>query len=154
MIRPATHDDFIAWLGLCKTMHRISPFAEIEPDWVAVGKLFRQCLSSKLGCVLVAEHGGRLTGTLIGLAQQWWWCRKRVASDLTLYSQYPGDGPALLEAFVAWAWSVPTVVHVVCGQSSGIDIERTGAMYLGAGMKQIGGLYYLERPAISQENAA
>lgn len=154
MIRPATHDDFLAWRGLCERLHAQSPFASIPPEWEGIGKLFRQCLSSRLGCVLVAEHGGRLTGTVLGLAQEWWWCRKRVASDLLLYSERPGDGPALLSAFMDWAWSVPSVIHVVCGQSSGVDIERTSAMYRQAGMKPIGGLFYADRPTISRENAA
>lgn len=132
----------------------MSPMSDVMPDLETSAKVFRSCLASKLGCVLVSEHGGRITGTVIGVAQEWWWCRKRVASDLLLYAERPGDGIALLRAFMDWAWKVPGVIHVMCSQSSGIEVMRTARIYERAGLKMIGGMYLASRPQQVEERAA
>ena len=146
MIRRATHDDFVQWIELCQKFHAKTPFAGVEPDIPGCSKLFRQCLASKLGCVFVADRGGRLSGTLLGVAQEWWWCRKRVASDLIFFAERPGDGIAMLRAFVDWAWSVPSVIDIMPGTSSGIDIDRTDQLYERVGFRRIGSLFYMRRP--------
>lgn len=146
MIRPATHDDFLQWRALAERCHNRSPFSHMGIDLAEGSKAFRNCLASKLGTVLVAERGGRITGTIIGVAQEWWWCRKRVASDLMLYAEHPGDGLSLLRHFITWAWTVPGVTQVMCSQSSGIQTARSWRIYQRAGMRCIGGLYLIDRP--------
>lgn len=154
MIRQARYEDFMAWRRLAEKAHSLSPFVVVPIDVEIGAKVFRQCMSSRLGCVFMSEHGGRITGTITGVAQEWWWCRKRVASDLVWYAERPGDGIALLRRFIQWAWSVPGVVQVMCSQSSGIEIERTGRVYERVGMRLIGGMYLIDRPAVAGEQAA
>lgn len=139
-IRRATIEDFPQWSELCQRLLAKTPYAGIPPDMPTAAKLYGQCINSKLGCVLVADHG-RLTGTILGVAQELWWSRKRYATDLLFYSESPGDGLKLLRGFLTWAWSLPSVVEVTLGQSSGLDIERTGILYERVGLTRMGSIY-------------
>ena len=139
-VRKAEIEDYPAWCDLVRRLFDKTPYAAIPVDLPAISKLYSQCLHSKLGCVYVAEHG-RLTGTIMGVAQTLWFSQKRYATDLLFYSERPGDGRLLLRAFLDWAWSLPSVVEVTLGQSSGIDVERTGILYERAGLTRVGSLY-------------
>ncbi len=145
MIREANHDDFLQWRELCERFHQRTPFAATPIDLAVGSRIFRRCLSSRVGRVFVSVRGGRLTGTLVGVAEEWWWCRKRVASDLIFYADNVWDAVGLLRGFVSWGHSVPGVVDLMCGQSSGIDVDRMAILYRRVGLKPIGGLYHMRR---------
>lgn len=141
MIRSATIEDFPQWFDLAKRLRDQTPYADIEFDRAMIARLYGRCIASRLGCVLVSTHGGRLTGTIVGVAQELWWSRRKYATDLLFFSERAGDGFRLLKSFQDWAWSVPSVEEVTLGQSSGIDVERTEKLYLRAGLKKVGGLF-------------
>lgn len=112
-------------------------------DRMSITKTYGQCISSALGFGKVAVHDQKLTGVLLGVAAPLWWSDKRYASDLIFYSERAGDGLKLLRHFVAWARTVPRVVEISCGQSSGIEVERTAVLYRRAGFSHVGGLWCL-----------
>ena len=140
MIRPATIEDYPQWHDLCYRLLKQTPYAGIEVDRASVAKIYGQCVSSRMGCVLVADSG-KITGTIMGVAQELWWSRKRYATDLLFYSERPGDGIRLLRGFLDWAWALPSVAEVTLGQSSGIEIERTGLLYERLGLTKVGSIY-------------
>ena len=140
MIRAARIEDYPQWLELAKRLLDKTPYVGIPPEYPGVAKLYSQCIQSRLGCVFVAEHDC-LTGTILGVTQELWWSRKKYTTDLLFYSEHPGDGPLLIQKFLNWAWAIPSVMEVTMGQSSGLDIDRTGLLYERAGLTRVGAIY-------------
>lgn len=151
MIRRAVIADFPQWLELGKRLLSRTPYSSIEVDQRAVNAMYGQFVNSKLACCFVAEHEGRITGTIAGVVQELWFARRRYASDLLFVAETPGDGPRLLREFVDWAWSVPNVAEVTCGQSSGIDVQAMDGLYRWAGMRKVGAIYTMVRPPGASE---
>jgi hypothetical protein len=145
MIRKGRIDDFPRFWELGKRLLEQTPYSRMEIDRASVSKAFGHCVNSALGCCFVAEHGGTLTGVILGVAQDLWWSRSRSASDLIFYAETPGDGAKLLRAFERWAWSVPRVGDVTVAQSSGIDVDRTEALYRRHGFRRVGAVYVKTR---------
>lgn len=141
MIRKGRIEDFPQFWELGKRLLLQTPYAEIEMDRASIAKTFGQCINSALGCCFVAEHGGKLTGIILGVAQDLWWSRTRSASDLIFYAETPGDGARLLREFESWAWKVPRMGDVTVAQSSGIDVDRMDALYLRRGFRRVGAVY-------------
>lgn len=141
MIRKATTSDLQAIVALGYRLCDRTPLADIPRDRPAIVHTITQCMASQYGCCLVAEHDRQITGVILGIAQQYWFSRKRQATDLMFTAETPRDGLRLLRAFVTWAWAVPNVVEVALGQSSGIEVERTGKVFKRLGFEQVGGIY-------------
>jgi hypothetical protein len=154
MIRRAKISDLPELLRLSRTLQKDTPYADVPLDTQTFGKTLGQCISNAFGLALVAQHDHKLTGYMLAVASPLWFSRKRSATDLITYAQTPGDGYKMLRQFIAWAWSIPNVVEITIGQSSGIDIERTAKMYERAGLKRVGALYTASRPAATAEEAA
>lgn len=140
-VRRATPADLAQMVMLGYRLCDKTPYAHIERDRPSIVRTFTMAMSSQFGCAFVAEREGKLTGILVGAAQQLWWSRVRYATDLCFYSERAGDGYALLKKFIAWAWNTPSVIEITMGQSSGIDTKRSAALYRRAGLTLVGGLY-------------
>lgn len=140
-VRKATPADLQQMVELGYRLCDKTPYAHIERDRPSIVKTFCVSMSSQFGCAFVAERAGKLTGILVGVAQQLWWSRTRYATDLCFYSEHAGDGYQLLKRFVAWAWKTPGVIEITMGQSSGIDTKRSAALYRRAGLTLVGGIY-------------
>lgn len=155
MIRRGTPKDLPAIIEMGHRLCDRTPQAHVKRDRESIAQTIGSCMASGLGCVFVAEHEGKLTGVIVGMAQQYWFSRQRQAVDLMFVSERPGDGMRLLRAFIDWAWKVPGVVEVAGAQSSGIDIERTVELYERLGFKHVGGVFSMtERPAKPQARVA
>lgn len=141
MIRKGRIDDFPQFWTLGKRLLERTPYAELEMDRASIARTFGQCCNSALACCFVADHGGILTGVILGVAQDLWWSRSRSASDLIFYAETPGDGARLLAAFERWAWNVPRIGDVTVAQSSGIDVDRMDALYTRRGFRRVGAVY-------------
>lgn len=146
MIRRAVIADFPQWRELGARLLARTPYRDVPIDQAAVARTFGQCMNSKLACCFVAEHDGKITGTIVGTINELWFARRRYASDLMFVAETPGDGRRLLRAFIEWAWSVPGVAEVTCGQSSGIEMQAMDALYQRAGMQKVGGIHTMLRP--------
>lgn len=118
-----------------------TPYARIKRDRPSIVKTFSAAMSSKFGCAFVTERDGKLTGMLVGVAQELWWSRSRFATDLVFYSERVGDGLKLMRRFVEWAWATPGVVEITMGQSSGINARGAEAFYRRGGLELVGGVY-------------
>lgn len=150
MIRRATIADFPQWRALGARLLARTPYAHIPIDQQSVAGVFGKCCNSKLACCFVAEHEGRITGTIAGVVEELWFARRRYASDLLFVAETPGDGPRLLQAFVEWAWTVPNVAEVTCGQSSGIEVQAMDGLYRWAGLHKVGAIYTMTRPQAAE----
>ncbi len=154
MIRKAQVADLPELLALGKTLQAKSPYPDVPLDIQTCGQTLGQCISSAFGFAVVAVHGGKITGFMMGAAVPLWFSRKRSASDIITYAESVGDGYRMIKRFVNWAWSVPQVVEITLAQSSGIDIERTGKLYERVGLMRVGSIFTAVREVIAVEDAA
>lgn len=155
MLRKATAHDLQAVIEMGYRLCDRTPQAHIPRDRQAIAQTITSCMHSSLACCFVTERSGQLSGVIVGVAQQYWFSRKRQAVDLMFTSEHPGDGLRLLHKFVDWAWAVPGVVEVTMSQSSGIEVERTGRLFEREGFRHVGGVYsMMERPTRAQVRAA
>jgi hypothetical protein len=155
MIRKATANDLQAVIEMGYRLCDRTPLAHVKRDRPAIARQLTQCMNSAFGCCFVSERAGRLTGVIVGIAQQYWFSCQRQAVDLMFTAEHPGDGLQLLRKFVDWAWHVPGVVEVSMAQSSGIEVERTGQVFERVGFQRVGGVYSMTtRPKKAQVRAA
>jgi hypothetical protein len=155
MIRKGTPHDLQAIIELGYRLCDRTHLAGIPRDRPAIAQTITDCMTSQFGCCLVADHGGKITGAIVGTAQQFWFSRRRQAIDLFFTAESPGDGLRLLKRFVDWGWSVPGVVEVAGAQSSGIEVERTAVLYARLGFRQVGGVFSLtQRPQVVLRRSA
>lgn len=143
MIRAATLADVEGIKTLLLAMKRHTEFATVKIEPVRALKTVRQCISSPQGFCAVAEHDGELTGVILAVKQALWYSTQPFASDLALYSRYPGEGAQLMQAMLDWADAAGCIV--IAGQSSGQAVSRTQRWYESLGFTHVGGVYVRER---------
>lgn len=146
MIRVAQSGDLQKCIDLALSYHEASAYRQFPPDRHAMLTSLQQLHQQSTGIVLVAQHGRILTGLLAGFAQELWFSRYRYATDLVFISR-GGDGAGMVKRFCDWAWSIPRVLEVTMGVSSGIHPERAGRLYELLGFENQGGMYTIRRPA-------
>lgn len=145
MIRDATISDWPALYALGQRLVARTPYSHLSIDRERTLKVYGQCLSSALGFAKVSESDGQITGVLLGIADRLWWSKARYASDLVFYCEDGRSGLPLMRAFVEWAWSIPGVVEITMGRSSGIDVHKTDALYRRCGFEKVGSLWMKQR---------
>lgn len=155
MIRRIAPDDLPQVLQLCRELHERSRYARFKPHWPTVTQTLIRCSASPVARVFVAVHDDKITGLLVAVAEEYFWAEPkmgpRYVSDLFLFSKRAGDAKRLLDAMVAWAWTVPRVVRVEMGVSSGVE----GADRVHETMfARMGTMYEVENPKLTQEAAA
>jgi hypothetical protein len=141
MIRYATPHDLQAIIEVGYRLCDRTSLADIPRDRPSIVHTITDCIASQFGCCFVAEHDKKITGVLLGIAQQFWFSRKRQATDLMFTAETPRDGWRLARAFIDWAWRVPGVIRVDFAQSSGIDVARTDKFFKRLGCEHTGGVY-------------
>lgn len=155
MIRKATANDLQDIIEMGYRLCDRTPLAHVKRDRPAIAQTLTSCMNSAFGCCFVSQRGGRLTGVIVGIAQQYWFSRQRQAVDLMFTAEHPGDGLLLLRRFVEWGWSVPGVVEVSGAQTSGIEVERTARLYERVGFQRVGSVFSMtQRPQKSQVRVA
>lgn len=154
MLRPIVPDDMKPILDLMDQLRVRTPYAHIRPDYPEAVQVITMAAGRRDGFIRVAEHGGKLTGVLLAIAVPLWWQNAktgaRIASDLVFFSKRSGDGAALLKAMVEWAFSVPRVIRIECGVSSGENIEQVERIYRMAGFELEGTRFVLDHPKYAE----
>lgn len=95
---------------------------------------------------LLVGEDNTLQGIMVGLTNQLWYSRKRQIVDLIYYveKESRGHGARLMTSFLAWARSVPNVMEISLGITSGIDtVARVEGLLKASGLKKVGALYSL-----------
>ena len=151
MIREFTYKDNEAVVTLMSRLHKASKYAPVKAHWPTIMTTVSKLAAMPSGIVLIAENDGKITGILIGIAQEYWWTEvrfgARVASDLLFYSLIPGDGAKMMQRFTKWAFEQPRVVRVECGVSSGLaEPEAAERFYRSVGFNYHGPMFDIEHP--------
>jgi GNAT superfamily N-acetyltransferase len=144
MIRRATHSDIPGIEAALLKMKGRSEFRTVKVEFERGRKVLRQCMSSPRGFAAVAEHGGRVTGVIIGIVTNHWFSAERFASDFAFCSFRRGDGAQLLQMFKAWADSQNAIL--LMAQSSGVNAKRVRAFYESQGLTCVGNMFVGEKP--------
>lgn len=144
MIRKATLEDMETLIRLGKKAHEDSPTYRLVPlDETKCRLLVINSLADKDSVILVSERRGRVTGFLIGVAEELFFSRKKYATDLMVYSDKSGEAAQLIRRFHSWA-KQRGCVEVIMGTSFGGNLERTEPLYDALGMKRVGSMYAKE----------
>jgi hypothetical protein len=137
---PAIHE-------LAKELLEKSAYNGIVMDDQKFKRTAAFCLGSALGMALVVVDGeGVPQGFLLGMVDELFFSRSRYASDLCMYVRPPfrSAAPKMIRMFVDWAKTIPGVVQISLGISSGIgNAARTGRMYEHIGFNHVGGIYHM-----------
>jgi GNAT superfamily N-acetyltransferase len=141
MIRLATHEDMPSLLRMARALVAEGRFASFGFVEQKVFTLFTALIDGA-GAIFVNERNGELVGAMAcGKSQDWF-------SDLPLtydygvfvWPEHRGTfaGFSLMRAYVEWANSLGPRVNVNIGVTSGIDEERTVALYGLLGLNRVG----------------
>jgi len=150
VIRPATAADVATIVAIGEAMHDESRYRDPLP-WCApkVTGLLDWLLASDDGLVLVAEAGGAIVGGFLGMVEDHWCSRARVATDFALYvvPEHRGSTVAarLLGAYITWARDRGAVL-VQAGITTGVHVEATSRLYERMGFQRVGNLFEIGDP--------
>lgn len=149
-VREATDQDLPQVLELVReflasTVHSCVPFI----DGRAAG-LINDCIHNPNMCAFVWEpQPGVMKGVYLGRVSSWWYAEELCAFDLAFYINpaHRGAGGAaqLFIAFRDWATAKGARTSWP-GTSSGIELDRSTAFYLGQGMQKVGDVFMGKLP--------
>jgi RimJ/RimL family protein N-acetyltransferase len=129
-------------------MHSESEFQSLHWNEEKVLNWLRKNVESPNRFVYCAYDENTIAGVFIGSISEFYFGNDRLASDLLWYvgEEYRGTriGIRLLKEFQKWA-TEQNVDRIQVGISSGMSMERTGALLERMGFSQIGGLYKVDR---------
>ncbi len=144
-IRLADIPDIDAICELGEELLADSIYAGVKPDPQKFRMFLAGMIGSKKGTVLVVtDDRNKPQGFLIGMVEEFFFSRERMATDIVAYVRrgFRNLAPGLVKTFIAWGESKPRVIMTIMGQSSGIgDPDRAGAMYENLGLSRVGGIY-------------
>jgi len=144
MIRKATLADVLPIEDFCLRMKRRTEVVTIKVEFERARKAIRNCISSPQGFAMVSEHGGNITGVLLGVTSNWWFSSDRYASDIAFFSQRKGDGARLMDAFRQWADDKNA--QLVMGMSSGQHMSTAKKFYELQGLVCVGHIFMGPKP--------
>ena len=141
MIREATYDDLPALIELGRAMHAESPnWSPWRFDAERLRVTLAGLVDAPHGCLLVAESADGLTGGMVAVAARHWCCDVLQATDLALFvdPEHRGGTTAarLVRAYLAWCASRGAVP--MAGVSTGVNAERTQALFQALGARPLG----------------
>jgi len=143
-IRLADIPDMDAICELASELLEQSIYNDIKPDETKFRLFVAGMMGSKGGIVLlIVDENDKPQGFLLGVLEELFFSRQRMATDLAVYVRegYRNLAPRLLKTFVTWAESKVRVAQITLGISSGIgDPERTCKMYEKLGFTQVGSI--------------
>lgn len=130
--------------ALGKEMHEESEFRDIDWCPVKVESWINRNVNDPERFVMCAYDEDKLAGVFVGSLSRFYFGNDVLASDLLWYvgKEYRGTrtGLRLLKMFRSWATDLGAD-KIQVGISSGLSMDRTGALLERMGFSQIGGLY-------------
>lgn len=143
-IRKADIPDMDAICELARELLEKSIYNSIKPDDAKFRMFVAGLMGNKGGIVLViVDRNDVPQGFLIGILEELFFSRQRMATDLAVYVRdgYRNLAPRLFKTFIEWAESKSRVAQITLGISSGIgDPERVSKMYENLGFAQVGSI--------------
>ena len=139
--RFATADDVPRVLELLAMMHRESRFAEWPIYDEQLQHLVQSLIDHEDGACLVAERDGKIVGVMLGLVQEFFFSRERMATELLLYVVPEDRGSwaavRLAHRFIQWA-DATDAVEIQAGVSAGIANKDAERFYSALGFASLG----------------
>lgn len=141
-MREATYFDLPALIALGARMHAESPhFSRIAFSADKLRETLMAVMGSPDGFLWVVEKDGLIAGVMVAIALQHWCSSDVVATELVLFveREHRGSliGARLIKKYRAWA-AEKGCKQVTAGVSTGVDVEKTTALYERLGFKQFG----------------
>jgi len=137
--------DIDAICDLADELRKTGDYANIKPDEQKFRLFLAGLMGIKTGTVIVVvDDDDKPQGFLLGVVEEFFFSRKRMATDIATYVRkgYLNLAPKMVKKFTVWAESKSRVVRIILGISSGIgDPDRTGQMYENLGFKNTGGIF-------------
>ena len=145
MLRRATHDDVQALADLAGALVSESPeWRGMNFSAAKATQMLHFLVDSPRGFVMLAEQGGAVVGAMVAAASEHWACEALVAFELGLYvlpgSRGASIGLELMRAYRRWVSDVGALKGTA-GVSTGVQTERTAALYEAAGFRRLGALF-------------
>jgi len=142
-IRRFEMDDFDRLLDLAELMRYESPaFRDYEMDQgklLALGQAAIDNADQVFGAVAIKDD--EIIGFMLGMCTEHYFSKVKLACDLALYvakqSRGGTAGMRLITAFEKWAVNTGASL-LTMGISTGIDTDRTAALYAKLGMQEEG----------------
>lgn len=133
MIREATPADLVGLVAMGREFLHTTAYAALIADNPAqMESLASSLIDADRGVVLVADHGGELTGMIGIIVTAHHLSAEPVAMEAFWWASTPGDGVRLLKASEAWARS-----HGAVAMQMVAPDERVGALYARMGYRLI-----------------
>ena len=130
--------------ALGKQMHEESEFRDLHWNHEKITNWFYNNVRNPKSFVMCAYDGDVLAGVFVGGLSEFYFGNDVQAYDLLWYvgKEYRGSrtGLRLLKMFESWATDLGAD-RIQVGISSGLSMDRTGALLERMGFSQIGGLY-------------
>lgn len=141
MVRNMLAKDIDTVAAMYQELHVTSAYSKLRWNQRKALNFLQVCVANPDIFAVVTETKGRITGFMLAMVQEHWLADGAMASDLTLYVE-PGKrggiaAVRLIKAYKCWAES-KKVVYTNLGVSTGIEIERTGALYEKMGFGCVG----------------
>lgn len=155
MIRPAIFGDMNRLLVLMKQLHERSVYADREMDEGQFRHLCQQAImqhhKGKGGCLFVWEQGGVIEGFIMGAVDRLYLIGKDlIASDLFTFTSTlasPRAAGKLIDAFIAWAKTVPGIYQIQMGVTGAAqDWHRAAKLIERRGFIADGAMFRMELP--------
>jgi hypothetical protein len=133
MIRKATHADMPELLELARELVAEGRFASFGFIESRVRDRF-EALMSGAGVIFIAERDGEVIGAMAAGIGGDWFSDVPLTFDYGIYVRKAVRGGIaggrMIAAYLTWANALAQVVNINVGVTSGIDQERTIALYI------------------------
>jgi len=144
-IRHASMDDIEDIVAMGERGHKRGANARFDFSGMRARVLVAQCITRRTMCALVASDDSGIVGFLLGNSDEYPYIAMRYATDLATYSEAPGAGRALIEAFTRWA-DANGCDQIIVGVTYGGRSERGAtALYRRLGFTHVGGMFTRQR---------
>lgn len=143
MIRRAESKDIMPILAIGKELHqKIGGLPPIDEQGSRM--LLARALCDKQKLLLVGERNGAINGFFFGMVDELFFSKAKYATDVIWTSTDPVNSVLMLRRFLVWA-KEKNVHHIELGISSGVEPERTEALYQKLGFTRVGA-HFIKRP--------
>lgn len=141
-MREATYFDLPGLLSLGARMHAESPhFSRIAFSEEKLRETLMAVMGAPHGFLWITERDGKIAGVMVAIALQHWCSTDLVASELALFVEREHRGsmiaPRLIKRYLSWADGLGCK-QITAGVSTGVNVEKTTALYERLGFKQFG----------------
>lgn len=140
MVEPGKPEDVPGLVELGRQMVAESPrWSRLPYSAERVGRTLNSLMASSDGLVLVARRDGVLVGAILAICEANWMSDQPICQELALFVAPHCRGSMtacrLISGMYAWA-NIKGAAWCEAGVSTGVNVERTAALYRHLGFKQ------------------